>query len=124
MSITLTTPKKIALNDVVVENNTQGADVSMSMDYLSNVATFIFSIGTVQGTPPNLNIGAYAAADTVTVTLDLTTGNWSSSNGKSGTLTGAAFNNFVSQMKATRNSAEVFASGPSAIMPGTQVPWN
>jgi len=130
MSITLTTPRKVSLNDgVKVENNTQGAVMGWTVDTLGNTVTFFLRMGTVQGTPPNLNAGVYSADSSLVV--DLTTGKWTATGtfadgspmNLSGTVPAGALNQFVSQIKADRNQAEVFSAGSSGIMPGVQVPW-
>jgi hypothetical protein len=119
MSITLTTPKKVALNDVVIENNTQGACMGYSIDFFSNTFVATLRTGVVQG--GNLNAGVYG--DLVTLTVNLTTGAWTSSNGLTGTVPGGALANFVNQFKTDRNATESYAAGSSGIMPGVQVPW-
>jgi hypothetical protein len=119
MSITLNSAKQVSINGVSVENDTTGGCCSFSIDYIGNTATLVFQIGAILN--GNLNIGVYSTL--VTVNVNLTTGVWSSSNGQSGTLTGVAFTNFVTQMKADRNLFETFAAGASNIMPGTQVSW-
>ena len=94
--------------------------MGMAVDYFASAVTFTLRQGNLDS--GNLNAGAYAP--TITFTVDLTTGLWSSSNGLSGTIPpGAPLNNFVNQLKADRNQAETFASGSSHIMDGTQVPW-
>jgi hypothetical protein len=120
--ITLTTPKTVSINGSVVESNTQGAMDLLDYDFLSNVATLRFDIGS--GAPANWNIGVYN--DPIKMTVNMTTGVWSAvdANGAtvgSGTFSGSGFANFQQQFKAIRNSAEQFAA--TAFMPGTQVPW-
>jgi len=129
MSITLTTPRKVALNDQTKENNTQGACTGYQVDLIGNVATFHFEMGAVQGSPPNLNIGVYSAP--ATMVMDLLTGKWTATGtfadgtpmNLSGQAPAGALNTFVNQLKADRNQAEVYAAGSSGIMPGVQVPW-
>ena len=124
MSITLTTPKKVDINGVTQEHNTQGATVSMQVDFLANTATFKLHIGTVEGTPPNLNIGVYS--EELTVVVDLATGKFTVlETGVTGTVPSGALNTFIGQLKGDRNQSETLATlgGAQAIMPGTQVPW-
>ncbi len=59
----------------------------------------------------------------VSVTVNMTTGQWASTNGLSGTLAGAGLTNIISQFKADRNLMETFAAGASGILPGAQVSW-
>jgi hypothetical protein len=118
MSITLTTGKLVQINGATVENNTTGACTLFDVDYLANKATFTLRTGTIQS--GNLNAGVYG--DTVTVSLDLTTGNYQSSNGFSGTITGTQLSQFNTLLKNVRNGNEAFVAA-TPIMPGTQVPW-
>src|ERR1700757_1625955 len=107
--ITLTTPKTVAINGVTQESNTQGVCIGFAVDFLANTITFQFHIGS--GAPAAFNIGVYSTL--VTLTVNLTTGAWVSSNGFSGMAGGAALNNFINQLKADRNIAESFAAGAS-----------
>ena len=123
MSITLTTGKTVLINGVQQENDTQGAAVAMSYDFLANVATIRFSIGS--GAPAAFNIGVYDAP--ILLTVNMTSGVWSAVNVQSGatvgsgTFSGAGFTSFQNQFKTIRNAAETFAS--IQFMLGTQVAW-
>lgn len=118
MSINLTTPKLVAINGVTQENDTTGASTTFAMDFLGNVCTFTLNIGVLAS--GNLNVGVYSIP--VTCTLNLTTGDWVSSNGFGGTISGLQLSQFVTMMKNLRNGNEIFCAG-SAVMPGVQVPW-
>jgi hypothetical protein len=117
--ITLTTPKNIAINGVTVENDTQGVVTSFSIDFLNNTCTIVLKTGF--GAPSFFQIGTYF--DETDVVVNLITGAWTSSNGKSGTISGMALTTFLAQIKGDRNLMETFASGNSGIMPGTQQNW-
>jgi hypothetical protein len=122
MSITLTTPKQVSINGVVQENDTQGAATVLHYDFMSNIATLRFDIGS--GAPAAFNIGVYNVP--ITLTVNMTTGVWSAVDATgltvgSGTFSGAGFVSFQNQFKSIRNSAESFAA--TQFMPGTQVPW-
>jgi hypothetical protein len=123
MSITLTTPKTVSINGVQQENDTQGAATLLSYDFLANVATLRFSIGS--GAPSAFNVGVYDTP--ILLTVNMTTGAWTAVNTQSGTgvgsgtFSGAGFTSFQSQFKSIRNAAETFAS--TQFMPGTQVAW-
>jgi hypothetical protein len=119
MSITLTTGTQVSINSVSVENDTQGAVLNFTTDFLANTCTFNLAQGVVQGS--NFNVGVYGSR--LSVNVNLTTGAWTSSNGLSGTLAGAGFNNIVAQFKSDRNLMESFSAGASNILPGTQVAW-
>jgi hypothetical protein len=119
MSITLTTGKTVAINGVTVETNPVSAVIGYALDLIANILTVYLATGTlVSG---NLSSSTYA--DRVTLVLNLTNGVWSSSNGFSGTIAGAALANFVASVKANRNQMEVFCAGGAGIAPGVQVPW-
>jgi hypothetical protein len=118
MSITLTTGKLVQVNGATVENNTTGEDMNLDVDYLGNTATFTLKTGTIQA--GNLNAGVYG--DTVSVTLNLLTGAYQSTNGVSGTITSTQLQQFNTLLKNVRNGNEAFVAA-TAIMPGTQVPW-
>jgi hypothetical protein len=125
MSITLTNPTLVEVNGATVENDTDGAATLKNNDYLANQLVFTLRTGTLQS--GDLNAGNYGPY--VTVTVDLATGNWwssdSSANGPkmNGTMSASDLANFQSGVAANRNMIEAFAAGPSGIMPGTQVPW-
>jgi len=119
MSITLTNGTLVQINGSTIENDTVGACVSMTVDYFSQTATFVFRTGVLQN--GNLNAGVYGP--TVTLTVNLATGAWSASTGQSGTISGGALASFNSQVKSDRNLVETFAAGGGAFMPGVQVAW-
>lgn len=123
MSITLTTGTLIAKNGVTVENDTQGAATYLTYDFLANIATLRFSIGS--GAPSAFNVGVYDTP--IVLTVNMTTGAWTAVSVQSGvvlnsgTFSGAGFTSFQSQFKSIRNAAETFAS--TQFMLGTQVAW-
>lgn len=120
--ITLTTP--FSISGSITESDTQGGNTSYTVDFNNNTVTFYFVIGSVSGASVVPGpVAATTANGALTVTVNMSTGVWSSSNGKSGTLSGTAFTNIVAAFKSIRNQAEAFAAGAAAIMPGTQVAW-
>lgn len=118
MSITLTTGRLVSINGVQQENDTQGANTGYTIDFLGNSVTFFFAIGS--GAPAAFNIGVYNVP--VSVTVNLGSGAWTSTNGFSGTVAAGPLANFVNQTKAVRNTAETFVAGNS-VMPGNQITW-
>jgi hypothetical protein len=123
MSITLTTPQLVAINGSTVENDTQGAATLLDYNFLSNVATIKFDIGS--GAPSAFNVAVYDTP--IILTVNMTTGVWSAVQSVtgiiagSGTFSGAGFTSFQNQFKSIRNAAETFAS--TTFMLGTQVAW-
>jgi hypothetical protein len=134
MSITLTTPYVVNVNGSVVEDDTIGACTSSSMDYLARMLTYTFKIGTLTGSPSNLNVGPYSQNPpsqniVVSVYVGPTTGTQTFGqwllNGvlqatiiPSGTLAP-----FVTSLLADRNSAEGFVAVSGGLLPGSVVPW-
>lgn len=133
MSITLTVPYTISVNGTQVEDDTVGACTSMSMDYLANLMTYVFKIGTLTGSPTNLNVGPYAQTNgqTVTVTVYVgpttatqTFGQWYLNGALQSTIVSSTtLNPIVTQLLSNRNTAEGFVSVSGGLMPGTQVSW-
>lgn len=134
MSITLTTPYVVNINSVQVEDDTNGACVSMSMDYLARMMTYVFKIGTLTGSPVNLNVGPYAQTNGQTVTVavyvganitgGLQTGNWYL-NGvlQAAIIPSGTLAPIITQLLANRNTAEGFVAVSGGLMPGVQTNW-
>jgi hypothetical protein len=119
MSITLTSGKLVAINGVTQENDSVGAVTLMEVDYVTGNVRFCLKTGSING----LTLAPGVYGEDVTLIINAITGNWRDSNGHSGNIAGATLTNFVSQMKAIRNTVETFAAGASGVMPGTQVAW-
>ena len=122
MSITLTTGNLVAVNGVTKVNDTSAFCTNMMVDYVAGTATFAFKIGTMSG---NTFTTDTQYGNTVTLTVNLITGNWASfdtvNGNKAGNISGAALTNFVNEHIAIQNAIETFAAGASGILPGTQV---
>lgn len=58
----------------------------------------------------------------ITVTMDLTTGGWSSTNGMSGTADADALSALLAKLVISRNSADAFAVA-SGVIPGSAVSY-
>lgn len=133
MSITLTTPYQVSVNNVSVENDTVGACTCMSMDFLANVMTYTFKIGTLTGSPSNLNVGSYAQTNGQIVTVSVyvgpttatqTFGQWYLNGVLQSTIVAAAtLNPIVTKLISDRNTAEGFVAVAGGLMPGTVVAW-
>ena len=105
----------------------------MSMDYLSRMMTYVFKIGTLSGSPSNLNVGPYAQlqGQTVTVTVYIGTTNATQTTGQwflNGALQGSiipsgTINPIISTIIADRNTAEGFVAVSGGLMPGTTTAW-
>lgn len=133
MSITLTTQYTIAVNGTQVEDDTIGACVASSMDYLARMMTYVFKVGTLTGSPPNLNIGPYAQTNGQTITVSVyvgpttatqTFGQWYLNGVQQGSLVqSSTLAPFLTQLLTDRNNAETFVAIAGGLMPGVQVPW-
>lgn len=136
MSITLTTPYTVSISGTQVENDTVGACSGMSVDYISVTMTYIFKVGTLAGSPSNLNAGPIAQREgktiLVTVYLGATNENgngwtqgqwWLNGTLQSTIISLSILNPIITQVLANRNTAEGFVAVSGGLMPGTQVPW-
>jgi hypothetical protein len=119
MSITLAAGQvaTVTLGGVTVENDTGGAATQMNVNFAGPDIVLVLTKGVVSGS--TFTAGTQTS---ISVTINLVTGFWISTNGLSGTLSGAALTNFQTTVKGWRNSVETFAVNNS-ILPGTQVAW-
>jgi hypothetical protein len=134
MSITLTTPFTFEENGVQVEDDTVGACVSFSMDYIGRIMTVVYKVGTLTGSPADLNIGPIAQEQGQTVTVEVYVGPnvsggiqfgtwWLNGNLQNTLVPSGDLTTSITNLLAQRNSAESFAAVAGGLMPGTQVPW-
>jgi ethanolamine utilization microcompartment shell protein EutL len=133
MSITLTAPYTMTIRGTQVENDTIGACTGMSMDYLLNIMTYNFAVGTLSGSPANLSMGPYAQTNGANIivavyvgptTTTQTFGQWWLNGILQATIVPSAnLTASVTQLLANRNTAEGFVAVAGGLMPGTQVPW-
>src|SRR5579864_8689603 len=107
MSITLTTPFTVSIGGVQIENDTVGACTSVVTDYLARTQTTTFQVGTLTGSPPNLNAGPQGQLQNQSFILivHLDTGAWSDNHGHSGTIPANILTPIVNGAVADRNSA-------------------
>ena len=105
------------------------------MDYLARMLTYTFKIGTLTGSPANLNVGPYSQnppSQNIVVGVyvgpnisgGLQTGNWFL-NGvlQANAIPGAIINPIITTLVTDRNNAEGFVSVSGGLLPGVQVPW-
>lgn len=121
MSITLAASdiQSTVLGGVTVETNNQGGALDARIDFNgpSIIVTF------VKGAVVNNTVVAGANSKyTLQITIDGSTGNWTTSTGRSGTLAPAALTNFLTYIKNLRNAVENFAIN-NGLINGTQVAW-
>ena len=134
MSITLTTPYTVSIGGVSVEDDTIGACTSMSVDYLGLIMNYTFKVGTLTGSPANLNVGPYAQLQGQTISVNvyvgpnitggLQTGNWYL-NGvlQSSIISGTILSPIITQLIANRNTAEGFVAVSGGLLPGSVTNW-
>lgn len=122
MSITLTSSYTVSINGQSVESDAVGGATSVQTDFLGNTITFQLVVGSLLN--GNINAGPIAGtqAQNVYVTINLTTGAWTSTNNKSGIVDPTVLSTLITQIRNNRNAMESFAI-TATIMPGTQVPW-
>ena len=126
MSITLTTPFTVSIGGVQVENDTNGAMTSLSVDFIGRTYTATFQVGTLVSNPtPNLNPGAQGTIQnqTIIITVNMLTGAWSDNHGHGGTIPGATLAPINSDFLGDRNIGESFMSVAGGLMPGTFTLW-
>ena len=132
--ITLTTPYVVAIGGQQVEDDTNAACMSYSMDFSSKIMTVVFKIGTMGGSPLNLVPGFYAQVNgsgtaTVMIYLGPTQNGqtqyqwWLNGNLQSTIIPNATMAPFVTQLLGDRNSSEAFVSGVGGLLPGAVTPW-
>lgn len=122
--ITLTTPTQVTASGllsagVTSETDASAAVASFTVDFLAGAVTFQLVLGTVSG--QTINVGVYPPR--ISVTVNLATGAWTSTNGLSGTIVPASLTNVIAQFASDRNLMETFSCGASGILPGTQTAW-
>lgn len=116
MSITLNVPASVAVNGVTVEADVNAAVTYFELSYPSSIKIF-----TSYGTTAGQVFTSGTVLPKVVITINLHDGTWSSSNGLSGTLSGAQLTNMQTTALNIRNGLEgLIALG---ITPGTAVPW-
>ena len=127
--ITLTAALTYSVGGVIQEMADYGALVNGNESW-----TFAGGTGPGDGTnnriSGELGYGTWSAgvftksarANSIWANLDLDSGQWTSSNGLSGTLSAAELTSLKAAFKAVRNGFEQFAVS-AGIMPGTQTPW-
>lgn len=75
-----------------------------------------------KGSPASNAFSGSSRTKEISVSVNLLTGAWQSSNGQSGVLSGAALTTLNNQLKAFRNQLETFAS--NNVFPGSAtVAW-
>jgi hypothetical protein len=77
----------------------------------------VFNYGNGQG----VAFAAAVSAAPPSLEVDLTTGQWYTSAGQTGTLTPAQLGGVMANLKADRNTIESFCTGN--LLPGTLTPW-
>lgn len=121
MSITLTNPI-IITQGATLETDSAAAVMSINIDFTlgSPIVIFTAKYGTVSGI--SLAPGTILGNEPTSVSINMTTGAWSSTSGASGTLNGAGLTAMLNAIKTFRNQGETFLTSNNIIL-GTQVAW-
>jgi hypothetical protein len=117
MSITLTNAAVLSINGAVAESDANAELYYLELSFPSSVRLF-YGFGTAVGSvfTPGTQL------PNVIVTVNLLTGVWASTNGLSGTASGAGFTAVQNDFLALVNIAETFAVNNNIVV-GTTVPW-
>lgn len=116
--ITLTSAFAFTVGGIAQETDASAALVNYSVNWQSNLLTCELAFGSFAG-------GVFTQGTRVNgvqITLNLSTGTWTSSNGFSGTLSGPALAGVNANFKSDRNTIEAFCVANN-IAPGVQTPW-
>jgi hypothetical protein len=117
MSITLTNAAILSINGAVAESDANAEFYYLELSFPSSVRLFYGF-----GTPVGSTFTPGTQLPKVIVTLNLVTGAWTSTNGLSGTVSGAGFTAVQNDFLALVNIAETFAVNNNIVV-GTTVPW-
>lgn len=121
MSITLNAAaiSTLTVGGVTVETDNTDAAMSNHIDFDGNTMFVVVQGGVLASG----RLVPGTAGDSISITINLTSGAWFSNNGRSGTISGATLTNLVTMTKNMRNSIETFAVNNSVVN-GTQVTWS
>ncbi len=120
MPITLTNPVVVSQGSNTIESDASAAANHIELNLDQGLAIIRFKNGTLAG---GIFTAGTVAPGNVVVTINLITGDWTSSTGQSGTLSGVALQTGQQQVETYANGVESFATS-QGIIPGTQVPWS
>lgn len=133
MSITLTTPYTVSIGGMQVEDDTNAACMSYSMDFVGKILTVVFNVGTMGGNPLNLVPGYFAGLQGKVVTTAVYLGPtingltqyqwWLNGVLQGSIISSATMAPFVTQLLGDRNSAENFIAVAGGLLPGAVTPW-
>jgi len=123
-SIKLTNPISINQGATQIENNTDTGVMTFDINFgtagSQSALHAVFHNGTVSGQV----ISKSNLTAPVELNINLVTGEWAATNGRSGKLGATQLNNINTTFKNIRNNLEGFATNPAnGIVDGTQVPW-
>lgn len=120
MSITLTNPVTVSSGAGITETDASAAITLISIDFVHQTVGIVMQNGTVSGKAfiPGTFVPMW-----VELTMDLTTGNWTTSSGLSGTASPAVLAAVGAVFTNTRNNGEQFMLNNGAVA-GTYVAWS
>ncbi len=101
-----------------IEANNAAALIGINTSFPANQVQFTFS----QGTPATNSFVPGPRSSNPTLSVDLVAGNWTTSTGLSGTLSGAQLTALNTNQRNLRNAVENLANAINMI-PGSIVAW-
>lgn len=104
------------LGGSTVETHDASALSAVNTQFLSSIITAQF----VDGTPANNSFASFPRANTATLTINLSTGKWTTSVGTTGTLSAGQLNAIKNNQTNLRNGLENVANA-IGLLPGTVV---
>lgn len=118
-SITMTAGQvqSYAVGGVTQETNDTAAAAEMSLLWPNNVLVLRYQFGSGGN-----SFVQSQHLPSLTITINLSNGNWTTSDGRSGTLNANQLTNIQTTTKGWRNTAETFAINQS-LVGGTQNAW-
>lgn len=120
MSITLTNSVTVTSGGQTLENDTVAGVASYQVD-CSQIPTFTATIQLGTGLIGSaIHTGVYPTP--IQLSVDLSSGAWKTTNGKSGKLDVPSLATFVTSLQTLRNTVESFVVA-NTIVTGAQVPW-
>ena len=120
MSITLTNAVTVTDGVTVTETDASAAITFVYVDFINQSLGIVMQNGTVSGSSFTPGV---LVPNQLQVTMDLTTGNWTTTSGLTGTANPGTLAAQVAQFTASRNGGEQFLLSIGAVV-GSYVAWS
>lgn len=119
MPITLTNPVTVTEGETVEESDLSAAITFVWIDFVNQELCITVENGTVSGSTFTSGVEIPVV---VQLTMDLTTGDWTTTNGLSGTANPAVLAAQIAQFTTSRNNGEQFMLAIGAVA-GSYTAW-